>query len=200
MTYNEPKNQAETRILDILTVVSKNSSIHHNALKKIIVEDKHLMAKRTFDKLTKEMRSRGTLGTVSMNDNKIHYIVPQLFSQGNVNFENEFEVFIQSFEMNIKKMKKDYKKVPLQGKQGLMIGALSNIFSGIVGITLIKSISEPSIESLSKQERRLRKCVKDCIDIIMHDKDANLVIQVVNDSILSSFTTTQFLQLLKMKQ
>ena len=81
-----------------------------------------------------------------------------------------------------------------------MISSLSNTFSSLVGLPLMQSISNPDTESLTSQETRLRQNVKDNMDIIMYDKDANLVNSVVTYFILNSFNATQFLELLKINQ
>jgi len=200
MTYFEPKNQENSRILEILNQINKIPGIHNNALKKIIVDEKKIMAKRTFDKLIKELRSQGRIQIISMGDNKLHYTLPAPITGETIDFEKQFEPYLQSLESRLKELKKIYKKLPIQGKQSMIISSLSTVFSSMVGISLMRSISEPSTETLTKQEIRLRNYVKGYMDIIMHDKDANLVIGIVTDSILTSFTAIQFLQLLKINQ
>jgi len=204
MTYPSdfPTEQGphEKRMLEILSVVKKKRGIHHNALKKIIVEEKKLMAKRTFDKLCKEMISKGILNIIPMGDNKKHYIINDIVISKSTNFEDGFEIYLKSFENKIKSLKQNYKKFPVHAKQGFMTSTLALIFSGIVGTTLMNAVSDPSRKSLTSQEVKMRQCVRECTDIIMHDKDANIVFPVIRDSILNSFQLTQALQLLKLEK
>lgn len=200
MTYFEPKNQQNAdnqRISEIVLEINKNPGIHHNALRKIIVDEKKKMAKKTFDKLTKILRNNKTISIITQNDNKLHYVITTPTTKNKIDFDKEFEPYVKAIERKLPKLKKEYKLFPIQGKQSVMITALSNIFSGLTGITFMKSIGEPSNEELSEHEIRLRKCVRSHMDIMMHDKDRNQVVPVVQNAILEGFTTTQLLELLK---
>ena len=203
MTYFEPrrrKSAEDNRIEAILLAINENPRIHNNALKKIIVDEKKIMAKRTFDKLIQQIRRRGMVKIISMNDNKLHFELPHVPSKNKIDFAKEFEIPMKIFIDKIKDAKKKYSKFTVQAKQEVMLSILSNIFNAIVGITFMNSISDPSKDSLTKQEIRLRQMVKNCIDIIMYDKDSNLVFAVVNDSIINSFVTPQNFQNLKINQ
>jgi len=203
MTYFEPKkkqNIEDQRISNIILEVHKMPGIHHNALRKIVVDEKKKMAKKTFDKLAKKLRTNGTLATVSQNDNKIHYVIPATTNEAPLDFEKEFEPYLKSMESKLSQLKKEYKLFPIQGKQTMMISTLSNIFSALTGITFINSIGNPSSEDLSKHEIRLRKCIRFHMDIMMHDKDRNLVVPVVQNAILQGFSITQILEFLKFSQ
>ena len=202
MTYFEPKtnqNIANQRISDIIVEVQQNPGIHHNALRKIVVDEKKRMAKKTFDKLTRILRNNKTLTIVSQNDNKIHYVVT-VPTTNTIDFEKEFEPYVKSMESKFPPLKKEYKLFPIYGKQTIMISILSNIFSALTGIAFMNSIGNSSSEDLSEHEIRLRKCVRSHMDIMMHDKDRNVVVPVVQNAILQGFSIIQFLELLKLSQ
>jgi len=193
MTYFEPKNLQNSdnhRISDITTEIIKIPGIHHNALRKIVVDEKKKMAKKTFDKLTKILRNNGTVGIISQNDNKIHYVISSSRNQSKINFDKQFEPYVKSIESKLPTLKKEYKLYPIQRKQSIMITRLSNIFSVLVGITFMKSIGNPSQEELSKHEIRLRKCIRSHMDIMIHDQDRNFVVPVVQNAILQGFAAT----------
>ena len=203
MTYFEPKkkqNIEDQRISNIILEVHKIPGIHHNALRKIVVDEKKKMAKKTFDKLAKKLRTNGTLTTVSQNDNKIHYVIPATTNEAPLDFEKEFEPYLKSMESKLSQLKKEYKLFPVYGKQTIMISILSNIFSALTGIAFMNSIGNHSSEDLSDHEIRLRKCVRSHMDIMMHDKDRNLVVPVVQNAILQGFSITQILEFLKFSQ
>jgi len=192
MTYFEPKNDERKAI--ILFEVGANPGIHHNALRKIIVDSKKKMAKKTFDKLTKEMREIGTLVTRSEGDNKIHYYV-RLKNNSTKDFSEDVKFFFEVFENEIKLLKKKYKKYNAAEKSALASIKLANIYSLLIGIAMMDSIEDPIKQPYNKQEIQCKKFAKQIFDIIMHDKDAAVVYPLVRDAIINNFRISNFSQL-----
>ena len=164
----------EEKIKIILNEIDTNDRIHHNALRKIIVDENHDMAKRTFDKYVKRLRDDGTIKIIPMNDNKLHYALPQN-PLDSLNFDKDYKDFSKQLEKELKKLKKNYKKFSTYEKQTVMISSLSTVISAIVGLSLSNSISDSLTTTLTEKEITLRKSVKEHIDIIMKEDDAKIV-------------------------
>jgi len=101
MTYqNEAKivNGSEERKYKILNLISDNEPIHHNALKKLILDNK-IAATKTFDKIMGELSRSGTIKSEEKGNKKFYSIKK--------NFEFDIERFKKDIHVDLMIIKTD---------------------------------------------------------------------------------------------
>jgi len=181
MTYfdNDLKKYSgkSERIQSILNTLSENEPIHHNALKKIIV-DSESMAKKTFDKLIHELVDLGIVN-VRKEGNKKIYSVKKNFEVDEQDLERNIKIDLHLAKINIEYLKINYSRFDVLNKSAHSYFVLKDIFYSLQIIDFLISLNYPNKEDYLKKESLLRNYINQIFKMIKKDKDATKIYPII---------------------
>jgi len=162
---------------EILETIQKNPDIHHNALLKLVVPK--FMAKKTAEKAIKSLSERGMI--------YIHKVGRQTqysFNEGKdqINPEDlKKSILIWSLvdASEVKQLKQRYSELSTMQKTAESLFQIQLALQNISKLTFLEALENPNEEPLKNEKLKLKKIIRNIIDMVRKDKDYKIVYPVI---------------------
>lgn len=179
-TENELDNPDYRESL-ILEEIGKQPRIHHNALKKIIVEDGQVMATKTFDKtvhhLIKEQRI-----IVEEDGNKKRYFLPNS-TIAMEEFDKEIKNLFDATKTFVKDLCREYGNMTVFYKGLNSAFAIDSCSDTLKMISFYSAFLRES-ETFVEIEEKAKQCIIDIVVLAAKDKDKDILVPALRAHML----------------
>lgn len=160
-----------------LEIIQKNPDIHHNALLKIVVP-KH-MAKKTAEKAIRSLSQRGLIfihkvgrqTQYSFNEGK-DQINPEQLKKSILTWTR----FDEADTINLKQC---YSNLSTIQKASESLFQIQLALQNISQLSFLESLEEPKEEPYKKEKLKLKKRIREIIDLIRNDEDYKIIYPVI---------------------
>lgn len=186
MTY--PDDTVEIASLEerqyfILEKIEQNPGIHHNALKRMVVEQpsKPIMATKTFDKLVHELIEEGKIA-VQKDGNKKRYFLPDAtIAIGD--FAKEIKIQSRTMIDHVNDLQREFRSMTTYYKGLNSIFALDSCNNVLMLVSFYSSFFDDS-ESFASIEKQARQYIKTIFEMAAKDKHRTILIPALRAHIL----------------
>ncbi len=175
--------EVKQREISILKTIKEHPNIHHNALKKIIVEELDLVAIKTFDRLIKELIKTYKISFTYENNKKLYSIPNISILQDS---QDLIIPYLNSMNEHLKIFEKVYPRLSYYEKVVISEHFVKQLLSNLYGIDLYRQInSDKKIEDYLQIKDDFMKKIRKILEIFSHDSaggalTSNLLFSIIN--------------------
>ena len=160
---------------DIVNIIRINPPLYHRRLLRVIMKRHRLMVKSTAERLLDELVKDKRIGRAKFGRREVYYYLPQDFIIDFPKIDDSIVSNLVIIESEIRRLRLEYQDSGLDEKSYFTAWLLRLIFDSLKDCNLITSFQKSMMHSHHFAESRLRKCLRDLVDIIRSDSDAKLV-------------------------